>query len=151
MLRSGAPLPSLDGATRWLNGEVAPGDLRGHPVFVQLWAISCHLCKDNQPTVRQWRAQYGDRGVTFVSIHMPRQASDTRVDDVEAAARALGIDEPLAIDSEHVLGDRFETDGIWPVYFLFDSDGKLRARAAGAAGLGVLGAALERIAPAPAA
>jgi hypothetical protein len=78
---------------------------------------------------------------------MPRQASDTREEEVEATARAYGIDEPLAIDNEHVIGDRFETDGLWPVYLLFDAEGKLRARAAGAAGLGVLGAALERIAP----
>jgi thiol-disulfide isomerase/thioredoxin len=151
VLRSGSLLPSLDGATRWLNRPVALDELGGRPVFVQFWAMSCHLCKENQPTVRQWRTQYAERGVTFVAIHMPRQASDTRVDEVEATARALGIDEPLAVDNEHVIGDRFETDGIWPVYFLFDAEGKLRARAAGAAGLGVLGAALERLATASAA
>ena len=146
MLRSGSPLPSFEGATRWLNREIATAELVGRPAFVQFWAISCHLCKENQPVVRQWRAQLAPRGVAFVAVHMPRQASDTREDQVEAAARAHGIDEPIAIDNEHVIGDRFETDGLWPVYFLFDAEGKLRARAAGAAGLGVLGAALERIA-----
>lgn len=147
MLRSGSPLPSLEGATRWLNRAVSSEELRGRPVLVQFWAISCHLCKENQPVLRQWRAEYAPRGVAFVAVHMPRQASDTRVEEVEAAALALGIDEPLAVDNEHVIGDRFETDGLWPVYLLFDAEGRLRARAAGAAGLAVLGAALERIAP----
>jgi hypothetical protein len=54
------------------------------------------------------------------------------------------------VDNEHVLGDRFETDGLWPVYLLFDAEGKLRGRAAGAAGLSTLGNALERMVPAPA-
>jgi len=69
------------------------------------------------------------------------------VPEVEAAAQALGTSEPLAVDNEHLIGERFETNGLWPVYLLFDAEGRLRARAAGAAGLGVLGAALERMAP----
>jgi thiol-disulfide isomerase/thioredoxin len=146
VLRSGAELPSFEGATRWINQPISADELRGHPVFVQFWAMSCHLCKENQPTVRQWRADYAPRGVTFIAVHMPRQASDTSEAEVEATARAYEIDEPLAVDNDHVLGDRFQTDGLWPVYFLFDAEGKLRARAAGAAGLGVLSAALERIA-----
>jgi thiol-disulfide isomerase/thioredoxin len=150
VLRSGSPLPSLEGATRWLNRATTREDLLGRPVLVQFWAISCYLCKDNQQVLQQWEATYGARGVAFVSIHMPRQESDTRIESVEQAARTFGIDGPLAVDNEHVLGDRFETDGLWPVYLLFDAEGKLRARAAGAAGLSTLGNALERIAPAPA-
>ena len=55
--------------------------------------------------------------------------------------------EPLAIDNEHVIGNRFETDGLWPIYFVFDADGKLRGRAAGAASLSILESTLERVAP----
>jgi thiol-disulfide isomerase/thioredoxin len=149
VLRSGSPLPSLDGATRWLNRAITTEELLGRPVLVHFWAISCHLCKENQPALQQWEATYGARGVAFISIHMPRQESDTRIESVEEAARISAIEGPLAVDNEHVLGQRFETDGLWPLYLLFDAEGKLRARAAGAAGLGVLGSALERIAPAP--
>ena len=147
MLRSGSPLPSLADATRWINREVSSEELRGRPVFVQFWAISCHICKENLPVVQRWQSTYGARGVTFVSVHMPRQESDTRLDEVEATARAFGMSEPLAVDNEHVIGDRFGTDGLWPVYFLFDADGKLRGRAAGAASLSILEGTLERLAP----
>lgn len=146
MLPSGAAMPSFEGATRWLHGEVTRESLQGAPVVVQFWALSCSLCKDHLPTLKAWKQTYGPRGVRFVSVHMPRQESDTRIDQVEAAVEALGIDEPVAIDNEHAIGERFQTDGLWPVYFLFDETGKLRARAAGAAGPQSIERVLSRLA-----
>jgi thiol-disulfide isomerase/thioredoxin len=113
---------------------------------VQFWALSCSLCKDHQPTLQAFKRTYGARGVRFVSVHMPRQESDTPVDQVEAVVEALGIEEPVAIDNEHAIGERFQTDGLWPVYFLFDETGKLRARAAGAAGPQAIERVLSRLA-----
>ncbi len=147
MLRSGAPLPSLAGATPWLGLEPAPEELRGRPAVVHFWAMSCHLCKEQMPVLRAIEERFAPRGVAFVSIHMPRQESDTRLPDVVEAVRDLGMREPVAVDGEHALGDRFETGGIWPMYFLFDAEGKLRSRSGGAAGLGVIESALERIVP----
>ncbi|WP_438002069.1 TlpA disulfide reductase family protein [Sorangium sp. So ce185] len=145
MLPSGAPMPSFEGATRWLHGEPTPDALRGAPVVVQFWAVSCSLCKDNLPTLRAWKDRYGPRGVSFVSVHMPRQESDTRVDRVEAVVTESGMDEPVAIDNAHAIGDRFQTGGLWPAYFLFDGERKLRARSAGAAGLSHLERALAQL------
>jgi thiol-disulfide isomerase/thioredoxin len=145
VLPSGAALPSFEGATRWLHGEVTPDSLRGAPVLVQFWAVSCPLCKDHLPTLRAWKERFGPRGVQFVSVHMPRQESDTRIEAVVEAVEQGGMDEAVAIDNEHAIGDRFETGGIWPMYFLFDAAGKLRARAAGVAGLAPLERTLERL------
>lgn len=145
MLPSGAPMPSLEGATRWLHGEPTPASLQGAPVVVQFWAVSCSLCKDNLPTLRAWKEKYGPRGVRFVSVHMPRQESDTRVEEVEAVVEQSGMDEPVAIDNAHAIGDRFQTGGLWPAYFLFDGEGKLRARSAGAAGLSHLARAIAQL------
>jgi len=151
VLRSGAPIPSLDGATRWIHGEVGADALRGKPTLVEFWALSCHICKENMPTLKRLKETYRPQGVNFVSIHMPRQEEDTKIEDVEAAIEQYGIDEPVAIDNDHTIGDRFETSGLWPHYFLFDAEGKLRGRAAGAAGLGTIESALERLVRAPAA
>lgn len=146
MLRSGAPLPSLEGATAWLNHEPSPEELRGHPVFVRIWALSCHLCKDNGPKLRSLHERYAPEGVSFVSIHMPRQESDLDAAAVEAEVRDQRMTEPVALDAAHVIGDRFDTGGVWPAYFLFDAEGRLRARSAGEAGLGLIEAALSRLA-----
>jgi len=140
-------MPSLAGATTWLGREPAPEDLRGRPVVVHFWAMSCHLCKEQVPLLRAIEDRFASRGVSFVSIHMPRQESDTVLPDIVEAVRDMGMREPVAVDGDHALGDRFETGGIWPMYFLFDAEGKLRSRSGGAAGLGVVESALERLVP----
>lgn len=140
-------MPSLAGATRWIGAEPANDQLAGHPVVVHFWALSCHLCHEQMPELRRMQETYAPRGVRFVAVHMPREEADTSIPAVEAAVNDNGLDEPVAVDNEHVLGDRFETGGLWPMYFLFDADGKLRARSAGAAGPSVVEAALARLAP----
>jgi thiol-disulfide isomerase/thioredoxin len=143
-LRIGTPLPELSGATEWVNGEVKREDLLGSPTLIHFWAISCHLCHDNMPTVAQWREQYGPQGLNVVAIHMPRQESDTNVEAVRADIAAMGITEPCAIDNEHTIGERFENQ-FWPAYFLFDAEGAMRSRTAGDAGLKMLEGALKRL------
>jgi len=147
VLRSGAPLPSLEGATAWIGREAMPDDLRGRPVLVHFWAVSCHLCHEQMPALRALEERFAPRGVAFVAIHMPRQESDTSLPAIVEAVRDLGMREPVAVDGDHALGDRFETGGIWPMYFLFDAEGKLRSRSGGAAGLGVVEGALDRLVP----
>jgi thiol-disulfide isomerase/thioredoxin len=145
-LRSGAEMPSLDGATHWIGGEVTPETLLGRPAVVQFWAVSCAICKENMPQIRRWKETYGKRGVQFVAVHMPRGLPDTDLTAVQAAAQEYGIDEPIAVDNAHAIGERFQTGGIWPHYFLFDAGGKLRCRAGGYAGLRMIEAALARLA-----
>jgi thiol-disulfide isomerase/thioredoxin len=145
MLRSGVALPSLEGATEWVNGAIDPSSLTGRPTLVHFWALSCHICKDHFPALAAYRAHYGPLGLQIVSVHMPRQPSDTDVEAVKAAVHAHGMSQPVAIDNGHVIGDRFETGGMWPAYFLFDAGGRLRSRAAGASGLRLLESTLRHL------
>ena len=53
-----------------------------------------------------------------------------------------------AVDNLHKLKDAFQNEHGWvPVYYLFDSEGKLKSRAAGEFGVGVLTGALEKMFP----
>lgn len=142
-LRSGSPLPSLDGATEWINGQP---ELVSGPVLVHFWSVSCHICKENMPGVREWIEAYGPRGLQVVAIHKPRQEMDTNVDNVKWFVNSLGITEPCAVDNEVKLSDSFDNEFV-PAYFLFDADGNLRSRAAGHSGLTLLKGALERMFP----
>ncbi len=143
-----AALPSLAGATAWIGREPTPDELCGRAVLVHFWALSCHLLQEGSATCRpcaRLRERFARRSVTFVSIHMPRQESDTSLSRPGRRRGPRPSGSPslaLAVDGTHALGDRFETGGFWPAYFLFDADGKLRTRAGGAAGLGVLEGAL---------
>lgn len=146
-MKLGSECPSLQGATEWINAETAP-ECSGAPLLVHFWAVSCYVCKKNLPTLQQWRDEFAEKGLLVVAVHMPRQESDMDRDAVLAAIKEFGITEPCAIDNSHALRDAFQNDQGWvPAYFLFDSEGKLRSRAAGENGLAMLRGALERVMP----
>ncbi|MDR3709916.1 MAG: TlpA disulfide reductase family protein [Capsulimonadaceae bacterium] len=143
-LRIGSEMPAFDGATEWFNGVVDPASLIGQPTVVYFWANSCHICKDNMPTLAIWKKRYAGK-IRIVSVHRPRQESDMDIAGVKQAMQKYNIDEPTAIDNTHEVGDRFETGTYWPYYFLFDGEGKMKSRAAGDVGLAQIEKALERL------
>jgi hypothetical protein len=48
-------MPSLDGATQWLNAEpLGPAELRDHVVVVNFWTLTCINWLRQEPYVRAW-------------------------------------------------------------------------------------------------
>ena len=153
-MRIGTPMPSLEGATEWLNGsaEEVSKDAAGHAVLIHFWSVSCGMCKDNLPRVAEWREKYRDAGLRLVAIHMPRYPEDTNVDSVREAIARYEINDALAVDNEHKLRDAFQNEnGYVPAYYLFDEQHKLKSFAAGEFGVKVIEPALERLLAAKAA
>lgn len=140
-----SPLPSFEGATDWLDEPFAPIAIRPRPLLVQFWAVSCPICKLNMSSVLSLLDTYRDQRLELVSVHRPRMESDTDVEKVRAAAQDLHLTGPCAIDNDHTLGDLFQTGGVWPCYFFFDAEGKLRSRAAGQLGLKMAENSLKRL------
>jgi len=138
-------LPNFDGATEWIDEKTKPQDFRHGPIIVQFWAVSCPLCKINLPKLQQFLTTYRAAGLSLISVHMPRMEADLDVDKVRAAIDEGGLTGPCAIDNDHTLGDRFQTGGVWPSYFLFDAEGKLRSRAAGTLGIKLAENSLKRL------
>lgn len=150
-LRTGTEMPELSGATEWLNGETSREQLLGSPTLIHFWSVSCYICKNNLPTLRDWESTYGPKGLKFVAIHMPRAENELDTDWVKRVIEEHHLTEPCAVDNQHTIGDSFQTGGLWPHYFLFDTDGKLRSRAAGDAGLKMMEGTLKRMFDQPAA
>ena len=147
-MRIGDAMPSLEGATTWFNGslEDTTENLKGKPTLVHFWAVSCGICKDKMPQLNEIKSKYGAMGLQTVAIHMPRYEADTDLDTVNEAIEANKIIEPTAVDSLHKLKDAFLNEQGWvPVYYLFDAEGKLKTRAAGEFGIGVLQTALDKM------
>ena len=147
-MRIGTQMPSLEGATEWLNatGAHAAHEAAGQPTLVHFWSISCHLCKENLPRVAEWRDGRAADGLRVIAVHMPRYEADTDTEQVRAAVGQYRITEPCAIDNEHKLRDAFQNEqGYVPAYYLFDREGKLRGFAAGEHGLKVISTVLERV------
>ena len=145
-MRIGDEMPNFEGATEFLNGELNLE--KGKPTLVHFWATSCGICKDKMPQLREIINNYGEKGMQTVAIHMPRYEADTNMDGVKQTVSEQGITEICAVDNEHKLKDAFLNEQGWvPVYYLFDAEGKLKSRAAGEFGIGVLKTALEKMFP----
>ena len=141
-------MPSMEGAITWFNGswEQLQEQIKGKPVLVHFWAVSCGICKDKMPQLHELIRKYEPLGLNAIAIHMPRYEADTDLDTVDQAMRDNHITEPTAVDSLHKLKDAFLNEQGWvPVYYLFDAEGKLKTRAAGEFGIGVLQTALDKM------
>jgi thiol-disulfide isomerase/thioredoxin len=146
-LRIGTELPSLEGATEWLTGnlETVLAETAGKVTLIHFWSLSCGICKENMPRLAEWRDQKHDSGLRVVAVHMPRYPADTDLDAVKAAIDKYQITEPCAIDNDHKLRDAFKNDhGYVPAYYLFDQTGKLKGFAAGERGISLIAPAIER-------
>lgn len=142
-MRVGTPMPSLEGAVEWLNG--GPPDLSGGPraVVVHFWALSCPACKANMGDVQKLRDASAAEGVRFVAVHTPRGPMDRDLAEVRRVVAEIGITEPCAMDDLGIIGSRFDLSAMWPYYFLFDADGRMKRRGAGGIGLRLLTSALD--------
>ena len=143
-LHAGSPLPDLCGATEWLNGAPTPAILADAPVLVHFWAVSCHICHQNMPTVRRWIETYAPHGLQVVAVHMPRMEEDTDVTKVRQMTAEMDITEPCAIDNKHDIAAAFENQFV-PAYYIFNADGNLVGRAAGYNGLKMIEPALVKL------
>lgn len=147
-MKIGDALPTFEGATGWLNElqESADNYVSGNPTLVYFWATSCGICKENMPELQKLKIKYKEQGLKTVAIHMPRYEADTNLEKVKATVEEHRINDVCAIDNQHKLKDAFLNEQGWvPVYYLFDAEGKLKSRAAGEFGIGVLTGALEKM------
>lgn len=147
-MRIGTEIPKFEGATEWVNKDVAEAlsEAKGRPTLVHFWSVSCGICKDNMPRVSEWRDKHRDEGLHVIAVHMPRYAADVDAEAVREAINKYNIIEPCAIDNEHKLRDAFQNEqGYVPAYYLFDAEGKLRSFAAGERGLDMLHSAMNRV------
>jgi thiol-disulfide isomerase/thioredoxin len=143
-MRLKTPLPSLDGVTEWIQGEPDLEAAQGKPLLIYFWAMSCHICHENMPKLQAWRDNYVPKGLQMISIHCPRMKEDTNIEKVKSAIEECGIVEPCGIDNMHKVKKAFDND-LWPAYFIFDGKGNLKRRAAGKAGLAMLGPVLDKM------
>ncbi|MDR6225924.1 redoxin domain-containing protein [Desmospora profundinema] len=143
-LRLRTPMPELKGATEWVNGEVNNEELKGKPVLVHFWSISCGLCKENMPEVLKIRDENRDKGLRVIGIHMPRSEKDTQIGPVKETIEKYEMTHPQAIDNQHRIVDAFENQFV-PAFYLFDEEGQLRHRSAGEKALKMMEKPLKRV------
>ena len=140
-----SPLPSLEGATAWLNGEPQAEELRGLPVVVSFWSKSCYMCHDTAELFAQWRDKYAAHGVVFIAVHQPRSEDELDIDVVsQDALGEMKLIQPVAIDNQHAIVDRFQNQFV-PAFYVFNREHQLRHFQAGGKSFERIEAAIERV------
>ena len=119
-------LPSLGGATAWLNAPpLSAADLRGHVVLVDFWTYTCINWLRTLPYVRAWAEKYREHGVVTIGVHSPEFSFEHALENVRRAARDMRVDYPIAIDNDFAIWRAF-TNHYWPALYLVDAQGHLR-------------------------
>ena len=119
-------LPSLAGATGWINTEpLTPAALRGTPVLVQFWTFTCINWLRTLPYVRGWFEKYREDGLVVLGVHSPEFDVERDLEQVRLAAQAMGIAYPIAIDSDYGIWRAFGNQ-YWPAFYFADAEGQIR-------------------------
>jgi thiol-disulfide isomerase/thioredoxin len=133
-LRAEGRMPSLDGATGWLNSEpLTPAALRGRVVLVQFWTYTCINWLRTLAHVRAWAERYRDDGLVVLGVHTPEFSFERDERNIRRAVEAMRIGYPVAIDSDYVVWEAF-ANHYWPAQYFVDAEGRIRHHSFGEGG-----------------
>jgi cytochrome c biogenesis protein CcdA/thiol-disulfide isomerase/thioredoxin len=119
-------LPSLDGATTWLNSApLSPEALRGKVVVVNFWTYSCINCLRTLPYLKTWADRYHDDGLVVVGVHTPEFGFEHDTGNVRRALADLKIHYPVAVDNDYRIWQAFNNQ-YWPAFYIADAQGRIR-------------------------
>ena len=125
-LSSEGSMPSLTGATEWLNSApLTPASLRGKVVLINFWTFSCINSLRQLPYLRAWAAKYKNQGLVVVGVQAPEFEFEKNLDDVRWARKSMELDYPIAIDNDHAIWRAFNNNA-WPAFYFVDATGRVR-------------------------
>jgi thiol-disulfide isomerase/thioredoxin len=122
----GRRMPSLNGATGWLNSE-PPGaaGLRGHVVLINFWTFTCINWLRTEPYVRAWSQAYRGAGLIVIGVHTPEFSFEHELESVRKATNDRDIDYSVAIDNDYTVWQAFD-NRYWPALYFVDKDEIIR-------------------------
>lgn len=122
-----AAVPELVGITGWVNSNPFTLDqLRGKVVLIDFWTYSCINCIRTFPYLKDWYANYKDKGLVIVGVHTPEFEFEKNPANVKDAAERFGLLYPIAIDSNFKTWLNFNNH-YWPAHYLVDQTGIVRS------------------------
>ena len=115
-MENGSKLPNFE-QFEWIGKKPR---LRGKPILVLFWSISCHDCKIvlRKLVNKEWSLidQFD-----IVSVHMPRSEKDTNTEQLEQFRKEWKIQFPILNDYELHCSTKFRNQFV-PTVYLFSAD-----------------------------
>jgi thiol-disulfide isomerase/thioredoxin len=119
-------LPSLAGATQWLNSPpLTAADLHGHVVLIDFWTYTCINWLRTLPYLRAWADKYKDHGLVLIGVHTPEFDVEHDLDNLRRAVKDLRVHYPVAIDNDYAIWGAFNNH-YWPALYFVDAQGQIR-------------------------
>jgi thiol-disulfide isomerase/thioredoxin len=119
-------LPSLGGATEWLNSPpLTAAGLRGRVVLVGFWTYTCINWLRTLAYLRAWAEKYQDHGLVLIGVHTPEFDFEHDLDNVRREAKRLRVDYPIAVDNDYAIWHAFDNH-YWPALYFVDAQGRIR-------------------------
>jgi thiol-disulfide isomerase/thioredoxin len=119
-------MPSLAGATEWLNSPpLTAAGLRGSVVLVDFWTYTCINWLRTLSYLRAWAQRYHDQGLVVLGVHTPEFDFEHDLDNVREAVEDLRIDYPVAVDNDYAIWSAFDNH-YWPAMYVLDAQGQVR-------------------------
>jgi thiol-disulfide isomerase/thioredoxin len=119
-------LPSLAGATQWLNSPpLTAAGLQGHVVLIDFWTYTCINWLRTLPYLRAWAEKYKDQRLVLIGVHTPEFDVEHDLDNVQRAVKDLRVDYPVAVDNDYAIWNAFNNH-YWPALYFVDAQGQIR-------------------------
>jgi thiol-disulfide isomerase/thioredoxin len=119
-------IPSLEGASGWLNSEpLTPVGLRGNVVLIDFWTYTCINWLRTLGYVRAWAEKYADHGLVVIGIHTPEFPFEHDVENVRWAAKDMNVGYSIALDPDYAVWRAFDNQ-YWPAVYIADAQGRIR-------------------------
>jgi Thioredoxin like C-terminal domain/Redoxin len=119
-------LPSLDGATGWLNSPpLTPAGLRRSVVLAGFWTYTCINWLRQLPYLRAWADKYSSYGLVVIGVHTPEFSFERNPENVRRAVQERGITYPVATDNDYAVWRAFDNH-YWPALYFADAQGRIR-------------------------
>jgi len=119
-------LPSLAGATLWLNSQpLTPAALRGKVVLIDFSTYTCINWLRTLSHVRAWAEKYKDQGLVVINVQTPEFEFEKNIDNVRLASKQMGVVYPTAIDNDYAIWNAFNNH-YWPALYIVDAKGRIR-------------------------
>ncbi len=88
-------LPSLDGATGWLNSPpLTPAGLRAKVVLVNFWTYTCINWLRQLPYLRAWDGKYSGHALVVIGVHTPEFSFEHNAGNVRQAVQDMKANTP---------------------------------------------------------
>ncbi len=119
-------MPSLAGATEWLNSEpLTAADLQGRVGLVDFGTYTCINWLRTLPHIRAWDQKYREAGLVVVGIQTPEFEFEQNLDSVRREVTARRINWPVAVDNRYEIWRAF-SNRYWPALYFIDREGVIR-------------------------